>query len=495
MVENKELTVTEQLMADTKKKIDKYRLNSESSLVASLFKDASLVHEYGDLKLEDFSNNYWRCLYVIARELVTTKHVQNITSVEFGKYLAEHEKLKKVVESAGGWELVEKAVSYIDETNIKSYYDNLRKWTSILALADKGFPIADDLSKLADMTMDEVYCKYDSVLQNVFSHAESNYQSYELMEGIEEYIKSLDAGEDLGYPIAHSDIINNIVGGLRANTITGIGAGSGTGKSWLSWTWVATECIRSKTPLLMIINEESEARYKRELIIYVANQILGKKLTKKELQRGHFNKYQLAILKETADWIREAKESHLITIVPLEKYTCATAVAIIKKYSNLGVKRVILDTFKPSADASNSEQSWKAMMEDSVMLYDTVKEASGRDIQMLVTYQLNKSASNARKLNNYLTGVSKNIIDIFSLNFMARYAYTDEYAGGKNALNCYREDNGHKIPFTLDPDKKYMLIFITKSRYSMTGDCIVAEVDMGTNYYKELGFAVIEEEW
>jgi replicative DNA helicase len=74
---------------------------------------------------------------------------------------------------------------------------------------------------------------------------------------------------------------------------------------------------------------------------------------------------------------------------------------------------------------------------------------------------------------------------------MIRKPFDDEYSGEKNELRCYKLEGKNKltkIPFKLEKDKHYTIIFITKNRFGATNEFqIVAEHNLSTNIYKEIG--------
>jgi replicative DNA helicase len=162
---------------------------------------------------------------------------------------------------------------------------------------------------------------------------------------------------------------------------------------------------------------------------------------------------------------------------------------IINKYSALGVKYFILDTFKAGDDYSN-KQTWEEMMHDMRKLYDTVKP-SNKNVHLWATLQLKKDKVGSRYLTQDNIGMSKNVVDVCSTVILMRQIREDEKDGGKNAIKVYRLEgkNGRtKIPVTLHEDKNYMIIFIDKNREGESGHFqIVVEINLGRNTYREVG--------
>ena len=90
-------------------------------------------------------------------------------------------------------------------------------------------------------------------------------------------------------PFYHADILTSEVGGFNLNGhIYGLGAGSGVGKSTMAFNWVVASAIEQGERVVMIINEEDERKMRKELIIWVANNIFKEELHKKTLRDGNF---------------------------------------------------------------------------------------------------------------------------------------------------------------------------------------------------------------
>ena len=159
----------------------------------------------------------------------------------------------------------------------------------------------------------------------------------------------------------------------------------------------------------------------------------------------------------------------------------------------MGVQYFVLDTMKPSANAKG--EIYQSMMSDAVALYDVIKPTN-LNVHLLCTYQLNKSSSKIRKLTSDNIGMAKSIVDVMSMNIMVRHPHAEEFAGESHELKCYRLDKKQKIPFSLDKDKSYLIIFITKNRFGRANhQQIIAEFDMGTNKYHEVGYTIIMEDF
>ena len=333
--------------------------------------------------------------------------------------------------------------------------------------------------------------------KNIFVNASTEVKSYNIFDGMYDFIKELDEAKETGMPLNNANYLTSEIGGFNINgNIYGLGAGSGVGKSTMAFNYLVPSAITYNQKVVFIINEEDERKMRKELLIWVANNIFNAQLQKRVIRDGGFNSETVELLKKCADWIDEKKDQHILTVVPLDRYSVSAAIKIINKYSALGVKIFVLDTLKESCDAKTDE-IYKSMMRDMVALYDVIKP-SAKNVGLFVTYQLGKSSLKMRHLTNNEIGQAKSIIDVMSVNLMMRRPYEDEYAGGSNALYCYRPAGGKdasSIQFDLKKEDNPMITFITKNRFGETGKQIVSQCNLSTNVCKDLGYCVVPQDF
>ena len=196
---------------------------------------------------------------------------------------------------------------------------------------------------------------------------------------------------------------------------------------------------------------------------------------------------------KSAKWLEENTKNHLITIVPFDRYQTQKAIKVIKKFANMGVKYFLLDTFKMDS-GKVSENSWVAMQQSMVDIFDTVKSES-LNVHILVTFQLNKSSARQRYYTQDNIGQAKNIIDPTSTCIMIRDMFDDEYTGENKELKVYRLDGKNKqtkIEVKLDKNKRYQILFLIKTREgSSNAYQIVLEHDLSRNIINEIGITQV----
>ena len=337
-----------------------------------------------------------------------------------------------------------------------------------------------------------------SIINHIFANAETDIKTYNACDGIHDLIDELNKGQGVGLPFDNCPLLNKEVGGFNCNgNIYGLGANSGIGKSTTAMNYLLPSILKYDEKIVFFINEEDEKKVRKELLVWVANNIFNQELHKYILRDGNFNEETMALLRKCAEWIEEKKDSKNVIIVPLPRYSAKIVIKLIKKYAGMGVKYFVLDTLKQSFDAM-SDSVWESMMSDMVELYDTVKPAS-KNVGLFVTYQLGKASLKMRYYTNNEIGMAKGIVDVMSANIMMRRPFDDEFEGGKRELICYKLEgkNGKsKIPFKLKRDGHYMLTFISKNRFGQADSYqIVSEYDLSTNRHKDIGITNVPQDF
>ena len=493
MAEKKKLTPYQEEKLKCAKQVKEYKVACEANIVSIFYKKPELMYDY-QLKLEDFSENTWRVYWQIAYDIIVKEKKSVLDDITVGLYLEKHSKLKQKYDEYGGYDTIDKATEYIKTSNISGYVNELKKWETVIRMIASGFPVTDRIKEFVYMSLDEIYKEYDALLNHIFINAEEDVMSYSLSDGIYDLIEQLNKGIAVGLPYDNMPTLTKETGGQLPGNITLVGGLSNMGKTTLTRTMLIPSAVKYGERLVILVNEEGKAKWQRELIVWVANNIYKTDLQKFVVRDGKFSDEVKELLYKCADWIAEKSENNMLTIIPFARYETQKAIRVIKKYASLGVKYFILDTYKADA-GSRSDRMWLDMQQNMVDIYDTVKAEGGKNVHITITFQLAKSSARQRFYSQDNIGMAKSIIDPASTCLMLRDVFEDEYTGEKNALKVYRLDgknNKSKIPVKLDHDKHYQLIFIVKNREGAANSIqIVCEHDMSRNLLKEVGFTSV----
>lgn len=493
MAEKKKLTPYQEEKLKCAKQVKEYKVACEANIVSIFYKKPELMYDY-QLKLEDFSENTWRVYWQIAYDIIVKEKKSVLDDITVGLYLEKHSKLKQKYDEYGGYDTIDKATEYIKTSNISGYVNELKKWETVIRMIASGFPVTDRIKEFVDMSLDEIYKEYDALLNHIFINAEEDVMSYSLSDGIYDLIERLNEGIAVGLPYDNMPTLTKETGGQLPGNITLVGGLSNMGKTTLTRTMLIPSAVKYGERLVILVNEEGKAKWQRELIVWVANNIYKTDLQKFVVRDGKFSDEVKELLYKCADWIAEKSENNMLTIIPFSRYETQKAIRVIKKYASLGVKYFILDTYKADA-GSRSDRMWLDMQQNMVDIYDTVKAEGGKNVHITITFQLAKSSARQRFYSQDNIGMAKSIIDPASTCLMLRDVFEDEYTGERNELKVYRLDgknNKSKIPVKLDHDKHYQLIFIIKNREGAANNIqIVCEHDMSRNLLKEVGFTSV----
>ena len=483
------LTPFEEQQIEICKQVLDYKLNTEANVVSILYKNPSLLYDT-NLTLEDFHHNVWRVYFNIASDIILVEKKNTLDELTVGFYLEKHKKLKNKYDEYNGWDTISAAMEYVDVANFEGYVAELRKWQTIIKLVKRGFPCdKEKLSEFCDRTTEEIYDEYSIYLNDIFVNVDNNIHSHNGFDKMRELVDELDSGKNVGIPFANCDILNQEIGGMMGGNIIGIGAVSGMGKSTISINYILPSVIKYNLQAVFIINEENESKFRKEALCWYCSQILKHPVPKHVLRDGNFDAETKEVLYKAADWFESQKHNNNITIIPLERYTASTVVKLIKKYSKMMCDIIVLDTLKESSDSRNKE-SWKSLMTDCVDFYDAIKHTQ---TCMIVTYQLTKNKS--KYLTSADIGISKGILDVFSVNLFFRRPLQTEFEGEKDELYCYKLSGSTKLPFKLKQDTHYMIAFIDKCRYGATGIQIVSEADFSINKFEDKGYCIVKQDY
>ena len=488
------LTPFEEELLKASKKIREYKKACEANIVSILWKNYELYYTYDNLKLANFTENVWKVYWQIGYDIVIKEKKQVLDDITVGLYLEKHLRLKEQYEKYKGYETIENAKAYVKTENMDGYINELHKWNAVLDLLKRKFPIFDRISDFVDMTSEQIYDEFEAVLNHVFVNVEGDDVTHDISDGLDELIEELDQGLAVGLPLHNTPILNKEIGGNLEGNITLVGGLSGVGKTALSRVLLLPSILDHKEKIIIMINEEGKKKWQREFLVWVANNIFKEDLQKYIVRDGKYKSEVKALLKKCSDWIKQYKNT--IILKPFTQYTTAKAIKTIKKYSSMGVKYFVLDTYKADAKTLSSEAFWFSMQQNMVEINDVIKPEA-KNVHIWITFQLSKGSSKQRHYDQDNIGMAKNIVDVASTCLMIRTVFDDELEGGKRELDVYRKEKRQgniesQIPVKLKKGKNYQIIFIVKNREGSTNSYqIVVEFDLSRNVYKEVGFTVV----
>ena len=468
--------------------------SNEMNLVASMYIETNYFHKY-DLYINNLTNKIPKTYFSILKGMISRGY-SSIDEVSLEQYiLTQSVKAQEVWKSIGGIDTIWDVISVVNTNNIAQYYEETLKYTAMFNLMDNGMDLYKHRDELNGISYLELSNFVTGLYSNVFSSVElGKDEVVDIKHDIKGMIEKADKGALRGVPY-RSKLLTGVTHGMRKGEMTILAAKSGQGKTFLATNLMLTSMMTHKNKLMVIANEEDIEKWQREIITFIANNIVKKRnndsnlFSKQRFYEGSFTKEEKELLEECEKELNKLVGDGYITFVNLTTFSMNKAIELIKEYSSrYGVDYYILDTLKLDNDVSSGgykvDQSWLQLQQSSVKLYNTIKK-SNRNAHVLLTYQLNKA--DKRHLTMDSLGMSKNVVDVASTVILARNVNNDEKeSDGKNALKL-RTSKGQPSKFI--EDKDYMLLFVDKNRAGISsGSEIVLEVDKQHNIVKDAGF-------
>ncbi|TVY09861.1 DnaB-like helicase C-terminal domain-containing protein [Paenibacillus cremeus] len=498
-------------MTTIKERLQKEVVVSEGYLAALFWNNPDLYNFYSQEKINSktFLNEVYGYFYGLGRELAN-KGIVIFDDISVAKIIQEM-KLDKYHEKYGGTETIQELMKEVKgkEDNLDAHYNEIKKYNLIKSLVDLfGEKVLESDGKYnyKKMTKEQLHTYWNDKLNQLALDGDNKYDEHYLLEGLEDAVEEWDQNPAVGLPFYQSEKMTRICTGWDYGNVYIFGGFGGSGKTSIVFNKVVMSCIEHKEKLLVICNEQSLSEFKK--LLYVTAMGVGTKssIQRQRLNEGNFTDEEHEKLKKAADWVKELCEGDekIVTFVFMENYIIDDVKKLIKHYAARGIRRVLVDTGKPSEGMSDKAR-WEVMTDDFKELYKLARtNGGGLNLAMWVNVQLSDSALNRRFLNEHALGESKKIKNEASVMFMSRTVWDDELTGGKHELKVtrYVPDpfmGGYKEEeFTLDKGEQWILLFTSKNRRGMdnkTGQrVLVLKPNFNNNTFKEVGWTTVYDD-
>lgn len=474
---------------------DKERI--DALYVASIYSDINLYHKYPvDSKMilgSQQSPKPFKLFYRIAERMINNGY-STLDAISVDSYVKDKlsSSTQKQYNEYGGFETILKVSELVSTENMEKYYDDVLKYNALLRLEGKGMAIQRHWSDIKSLTYRELSDYISGEYSEVFVDVElGGDEVVDIKDDIDSMLAEADRGALNGIPYG-SKILTAYTHGMRRGEMAILAARSGHGKTYLATNIVLPELIAHRQKTLIICNEEDIAKWQREMLTYVINNIIireypefkgEEKFSKQRFFEGQFTKREWALLKAGKKFLEEDVPEGFVLFVNLTTFSMDKAIDIIKQYSSkYDVRYYILDTLKLDNDIGSKgagDNSWLQLQQSSVKLFNTIK-SSNRDSYILITYQLNKQ--NVRKLTMESLGMSKNIVDVASTVILARNLLEEE-----KDMSKLKVTNASGQEVALDEDSEYMIIALEKNRAGASGREFVLRTDKAHNMIRDVG--------
>ncbi|WP_232380894.1 P-loop NTPase family protein [Paenibacillus tianjinensis] len=367
-------------------------------------------------------------------------------------------------------------------------YESLRKFQSesLIDINNK-----DLVGKLTRMTLKQMQSFFQFKTSSIFSHINcGEVVEYNLSDDLDIAIEKMNQGEAMGLSLHDSPRLSKKIKGWRKGELMYLVLSSGVGKSSISMEKFILSLYENEQKGMMFVNEENIWKTRNLILATVSSKILNKPINREKLIEGNLDEKTMDKLNAAKDWILK-HEKELIKFYDLKKYRVEDVLSRIQMMKPLNYSYAILDTFKPDSSAKESAR-WEAFSNSAQSIFDCIKPEAN-NVGLLATVQL-KIGKEYRYLDLSAIGKSLEIVEVASVVLMGRLLYADEMPGKKEAVKAYNWEKSdfdgkwHKKEYILDPEKTYMIIFISKNRSGDISEQIIYEVNYGINSFKEVAY-------
>ncbi|MFE4571402.1 replication protein [Paenibacillus chitinolyticus] len=479
----------------------------ESLFAGYLWRNPSLFSKYKMHKIEKqtFTQPIWYFYYYIGKEMFDSG-IRKFEDTSVYSFLTSKpaEKDKKslidLYNDFGGYNTILDIMSECntDQGNDEYHFSEVQKYESLRKLQREGFinVLSTDLiHKLVNMTLKQLeqYCQYK--LKSSFAQVNSGEViEYYLGDNLKETIEELKKGEQAGIPLFDSPRLNRKINGQKLGNLNYLVLPSGVGKSSIVTEKAVLGLYEADEKGIIFANEEGIKRWRSRLLVTVASRILRKPIARDIVNRGDFNSDVEQTLNEAREWIEQHRKENIL-FINLKKYRISDVISRIELHRPKGYKHIYFDTFKP--DLSQQIDRWLAFSNSAQELYDCVKEEA-YNCATLATVQL-KIGKEFRYIDLDCIGKSVEISEVAAVVMAGRLMFDDEYKDeeSKHRLypyNYYKDEfSGRWLPkpYQLDPDKKYLILFLPKNREGSEDEQIVFEVNYDFNIWREVAYVKV----
>jgi len=473
------------------KELTSQRQQIEGSFIFCLWKNPDLYYDYqNEIRADkDFLTEDGVFYYSLGYEMFKLGY-KSFDDASIYSYIDDKETLKNGFARRGGYREVDNIKRILNEENVDRYYDELVKSNMLLKLHDKGFNVVGEIEKFKKMNSVQLYDYFEYQLDNVFLNRGSGVKIIDL-DLDDDFINSCDAGMDMGLSYASAcPILNYHTLGLHRSNVQIFGGFSGTGKTSFCISSYILPILDQNEKVTIIANEMNMRAWQHILMATILSQKLGYfGLPRKKQKMGNLSEEQLQKMHEAKEYYLKHYKGK-IKFAKIFDYSVEDVKKIIRKMSKLGFNYFLYDTFK--AEDSSSQTVTGELIEASKQL---LQVAEKEDVGIIITMQLAIYMENTRYLTAATLSNAKGVKEVVSELVLTRPLWDDEMPGERYDVKPYRfkkDSNGKftkiKEEITLNPEKKYRLIFLDKSRNDEGETVLLYQFDGAWNKWTELGY-------
>ena len=477
----------------------------ESLLNGYLWSNPTMYQKYKSHKVTrgTFTEDIWYFYFMLGLEMFDNG-IRSFDDKTVYTYVASRPKevgKKSYIDtynSFGGYETISELMEACqdDGNNDEYHFSEIQKYESLRRLQTDSLLNVEDkalIIKLCKMKLKQVQVFIQLKYKEAFAQINSGEViEHDLVDDLETTIQDLNEGEAMGIALHDSPRLSRKIKGWKTGSLYYLVLSSGVGKSSIAMEKFILSLFENKEKAILAINEESVKKWRQLLLSTISTKILKKPINREKMYEGGFNNEMFTKLRNAAKWA-EVNGEGLVKTLELKKFRMSDILNRVELYRPKGYSYLIIDTFKP--DRSKTDMArWEAFSNSAQELHDLIKE-DNYNVGTLATVQL-KLGKETRYLDLDSIGKSMEIVEVAAVVLMGRLMFDDEYDGEKFALKPYNYEKDfmgewQTVPYELDKNKQYIIIFLSKNRHGGEDEQIIFEANYSINSFKEVAYVKV----
>lgn len=471
-------------------KINQNRDTIEAPFVFCFWKEPDLYDDYKfvNCKKDETLRSEDAIFYFDLGRALYNEGFRKFDNITVHSFLQDKPTVQETFSDYGGYKEVENLKQLVDPENVDAYFDKIAKLNTLDTLCRFTFGSFENIDKFDKMSSQDVYDFFEYKLNDI-SIVSAHEVEEESLVIDDDFINECDSGDAVGISYAKKcPILNYLTLGVPLGEMFMIAGHSGVGKSSFTFENMVLPMAEDGVKVAIVSNEMRSKDYKIMLLAHILTEDLNYwGLTRKKIKMGHFTTEQREML-DRAKIISKEKYGNL-RFIKLFDNDINKVLKYIKKSAKRGFQVFVWDTMK--SDDSLDEKMFLQLLINSRKVFQL---ASKENISIIPTYQLALYTINQRYLDAACLANGKQIKEVFSEMLYMRQLWADEYTGEKNDCKVYqlqKDESGKytkvKRMITLDQDKKYIVVFLDKTRNDEDKQQVLYEVNGRFNTWKEIG--------
>ena len=463
------------------------RINVEANVIGSMVNDMLLVEDT-NIDSTKFLTRDARLVYGILKTL-REKKCTVFDEVSVLTYTTDD--VKEKLDEIGGFRAIKNMADCVNNQNYESYLDNLLKSNMIIDMHKFGFnllePIKHEgktinpLKLFSKMSSEQVTDWYSAKLESFGTGYSSKVLEEEELDITDEFIESLENGEEAGTPFEYfdDDYLGNPVEALKyfskqvngiPDGMTIIGGYSNVGKTTMVLS-ILLSMMHEGRRCMIISNEPRSKAFKIGFLLLILTKHFNYyNLTKTKLINGNISKEDREYITKAQNYWRERYKGQLY-FISIPDSDVSLAIKKMRLYIlNKGVNTCVYDTFKIDL-STNNDNSWLSLIQDSRRFETLSRKYPGT--QVICTLQLAINTLGKLFLDSSVLSMSKQIKEVCDLMILCRSMYQEEFDPSskfycnpfKTVLNKHT-NQWENVGWQPKDDMVYRAVFIEKSRSS-----------------------------